>query len=384
MPVELGVWRIDGELIRVPAIPLDLESRLEDILEKDIGIANPDWMVIGRQVVTPHGGRVDLLAIDRNGHLVIVELKRNYMPRDIVTQVLDYGSWVSTLRAEDIAPLFNDYRKKRFPDEPGLSIDAAFVRRFGLKAMPEELNERHELVIVGSEFDPDTERIVNYLSDTHDVNINAVFFRVFKDGDREYLTRAWLREPESSGTTGAGGAPIGASASSPRGDWNGEYYVSFGDLDNAGRSWDDALKYGFISGGGGEFYVKTLSMLSPGDRVWVNVPGEGYVGVGEVTKPVARIDQFFVAGPDGRDVPITEVPLKGTRIVESLKRAEVPEHLVGVRWLASVPRNRAIKEKGFFGNQNTVARPRDPKWAYTVERLRERFGLSEAAGPKRT
>ena len=31
------------------------------------------------------------------------------------------------------------------------------------------------------------------------VNINAVFFRVFKDGDREYLTRAWLREPESSG-----------------------------------------------------------------------------------------------------------------------------------------------------------------------------------------
>jgi hypothetical protein len=53
--------------------------------------------------------------------------------------------------------------------------------------------------------------------------------------------------------------------------------------------------------------VKTLSMLSPGDRVWVNVLGEGYVGVGEVTKPVVRIDQFIVPGAEGRQIPITEV-----------------------------------------------------------------------------
>jgi hypothetical protein len=148
-------------------------------------------------------------------------------------------------------------------------------------------------------------------------------------------------------------------------------------LDNAGRSWEDAVNYGFISGGGGEFYIKTLSFLSPGDRVWVNVPGEGYVGVGEVTKPVVRVDQFLVQGTDGREIPITQVPLKGPRIVESLKTAEVPEHLVGVRWIASVPRNKAIKEKGLFGNQNTVARPRDPKWAYTIERLKERFGITD-------
>src|SRR5882762_2400866 len=107
MPVELGVWRIDGQLARVHAAALELESRLEDILDREIAIANPDWMVIGRQVITPHGGRVDLLAIDRDGNLVIVELKRHHMPRDIVTQVLDYGSWVSALRAEDIAPMFN-------------------------------------------------------------------------------------------------------------------------------------------------------------------------------------------------------------------------------------------------------------------------------------
>lgn len=380
MPVELGVWRIDGGLVRVPAVPMDLESRLEDILDKDITIASSDWMVIGRQVVTPHGGRVDLLAVDRDGNLVVLELKRDLMPRDIVTQVLDYGSWVGGLRAEDIAPIFNDYRKRRFPDEPGLSIDEAFCRHFRVKAMPEELNERHELVIIGSSFDADTERIVTYLSEVHGVDINALFFRVFKDGEREYLTRAWLREPEDPAVSSS---PVSSarSGSSPKGDWNGEYYVSFGDLDNDGRSWEDAVKYGFISGGGGDFYVRTLGLLAPGDRVWVNVPGRGYVGVGEVVQPVVRIDEFKVPGPDGRPTPITNMPLKGQGIVESLKRAEVPEHLVGVRWIRTVPRNQAIKEKGLFGNQNTVARPRDPKWAYTVERLRERFGVpADASG----
>src|SRR4051812_13712480 len=353
MPLELGVWRIDSGLNRLSAAALELESRLEDILDTDISVAHRDWMVIGRQVITPHGGRIDLLALDRDGNLIIVELKRDHMPRDIVTQVLDYGSWVKTLRAEDIAPIFNEYRKRRFPNEPELSIDVAFCRRFGLKSMPEELNERHELVIVGSSFDADKERIVTYLGEAYAVAINAIFFRVFRDGDREYLTRAWLREPEANEE--AVSRRSTSRSASPKGDWNGEYYVSFGDTGD-GRSWADAMKYGFISGGGGDFYVRTLSLLSPGDRVWGSIPGDGYAGVGIVTEPVVRVDEFMVPGPNGHNVPITEVDLAGPSIVESLQRSEVPEHLVRVRWVKAVPKNKAVKEKGLFGNQNTVAR----------------------------
>ena len=52
MPLELGVWRIDDGLQPVDFGPLDLESRLEDFLDADISIADPNWMVIGRQVRT--------------------------------------------------------------------------------------------------------------------------------------------------------------------------------------------------------------------------------------------------------------------------------------------------------------------------------------------
>ncbi len=46
MPLELAVWRIDGELRAVAASGLDLEERLEKLLDRDITIANPGWMII--------------------------------------------------------------------------------------------------------------------------------------------------------------------------------------------------------------------------------------------------------------------------------------------------------------------------------------------------
>ena len=45
--------------------------------------------------------------------------------------------------------------------------------------------------------------------------------------------------------------------------------------DGRGRSWEDAREFGFVSGGGGPFYSGTLAMLSPGDRIWVNITGQG-------------------------------------------------------------------------------------------------------------
>lgn len=47
--------------------------------------------------------------------------------------------------------------------------------------------------------------------------------------------------------------------------WNGEFYVSFGH--SATRSWAEAVQYGFICGGGGAWYSRTLQILKPDDSV---------------------------------------------------------------------------------------------------------------------
>lgn len=387
MPLELAVWRLDQGLTRLPPQGMDLEERLEDLLAKDISIASSDWMVIARQVPTPWGKRVDLLALDRDGNLVVLELKRNKTEREVVAQVLDYGSWARKLRADDLARMFNDYLKSIGNGGPVPSLNEEFCRVFGVRQMPEELNEEHELVIVGASFDPATERIVEYLAEEHDVSINAVFFRVFKDGDREYLTRAWLRETDESTaerpqpfSNGSAGASLNRSGRpvvpNPKTEWNGEYYVSFGH--SRDRTWEDALRYGFISAGGGAWYTNTLEMLEPGDRVWVNIPGGvGYVGVGEVTAPRVRADQFMVPDKDGKLVSYLQADKKATGI--STTEGEW-EYIVPVKWIKTVPLEQAVKETGFFGNQNSVARPRDAKWTFTVDRLKERFGIKDANG----
>lgn len=363
MTIELGIWRVDGELKEISFEPMTAEARLEDILEANIGIAAPHLMVIGRQVRTAFDKIIDLLAIDVEGNLAVLELKRDKTYRDIVAQVLDYGSWVRELHDEDIARIYHEYLVRWQPERQTTAFDEAFRARFKVKALPEGLNEAHELVIVAGSLDASTERIVNYLAEHHGVNINAVFFRFFRDGEREYLSRVWLREPS-------------AMAPEPGPDpesWNGEYYVSFGVEEN--RDWEEAIKFGFISGGGGQWYSNTLSMLEPGARVWVNVPGTGYVGVGKVVGTRLPVEEFLVSDADGKQVPITSLQLKIARTTKASEDAAKAEYLVRVEWIKTVPVSQAVRERGFFGNQNTVARPKTPRWNHTVERLKARFGV---------
>jgi hypothetical protein len=364
MPLELGIWRIDKQLNRIQVSSLDHEQRLEDFLNEDITIASPNWMVIGRQVYTDYGKYIDLLAIDKDGNLIVLELKKNKTPREVVAQLLDYASWIKNLKDDEIASIFDDYIKKYHPERNGVSLDEAFLECFKLKSMPEELNETHQLVIVASMLDDSTERIVNYLSEEHNVPINAIFFRVFKDAEREYLTSTWFIDPT---------LPSPVVVGEDKEPWNGEFYVSYGH-DLGGRHWEDAKKYGYVSGGGGTWYSKTLSMLEIGKRIWVNIPGQGYVGVGIVDGPVAKVNEFEIED-NGSMRCLTEDDVIGKGIFRNQGDEEKSEYLVKVKWIKTLDLDQAIKEKGFFGNQNTVCKPVTKKWQHTVERLKTRFGI---------
>ncbi len=192
MPVEMGMWRIDGDTPkRLVTATLPSEATLEQYLEKDPSLLGERLLVIGRQVHTPHGKFIDLLAIDGEGNLHVLELKRDKTPRDVVAQVLDYGSWVSTLDRDSIIDIANDHLGD-------VAFEAAFEEVFGTSA-PDELNAALQLTIVATDLDASSERIVTYLR-TFGVPVNAVFFSYLEDDGRRYLARSWLaREDESEG-----------------------------------------------------------------------------------------------------------------------------------------------------------------------------------------
>ncbi|HEX4805132.1 MAG TPA: hypothetical protein VFU94_04460 [Conexibacter sp.] len=358
MPVKFGLWRIDGgQAAHVPVETIASEERLERIIESRIEILGLGrLMPIGRQLISDYGKRLDLLAIDAQGDLYVIELKKDRTPRDVVAQALEYGFWVRDLSLQAIAELY-----ERNHDD---AFESAFERHFEAE-LPEALNTAHRLVVVATGMDTSTEQIVEYVRG-HGVPISVVFFQHLRDGERTYLARSWLSDPEVDLTA--------RSARKRQAPWNGtDFFVAVGE--GRHRSWDDMRRYGFVSAGHGEKYRKAMSNLFEGARVWAAIPGAGYVGVGEVLAPAVGVADFTVEH-EGAHVPILELPLEAPQMGEDADDPEQSEYLARVRWIETRPRERPVWEKGMFANQNVVAKLRQP---FTVQRLPELFGLGDRA-----
>jgi hypothetical protein len=113
----------------------------------------------------------------------------------------------------------------------------------------------------------------------------------------------------------------------------------------------------------------SLRMLAPGDRVWVKIPGEGFVGVGRVSGSRVAAKDYLI-----EDHPALDV-LTANYHREFVADAERCEYFVTVEWLQTRPILQAVQEVGMFRDQNTVCKPVTPKWRSNVDRLKELFGV---------
>jgi RecB family endonuclease NucS len=100
MPIQHAIWKVGENPQPLVASHLASEQKLEEMIVSDPRILSNEWMLIGRQELTSHGGRNDLLAIAPDGSLVLIELKRDQTPREIIAQALDYASWVEELEID--------------------------------------------------------------------------------------------------------------------------------------------------------------------------------------------------------------------------------------------------------------------------------------------
>jgi hypothetical protein len=111
MAISMSLWSIgkDRSLKSVSKSKLNFENDLENWIIKDPTILDLDLMILAWQVHTDYGGYIDILGLNKDGDLVVVELKRNKTPRDVIAQCLDYASWVSDLSYEQIIELHKKY-----------------------------------------------------------------------------------------------------------------------------------------------------------------------------------------------------------------------------------------------------------------------------------
>ena len=190
---KIRLWEIstDQELTEIESTPIPLEKQLEDWLKEDISVLDPDLLVIGSQVSTDFGGKIDLLCIDSAGDTVVIELKKGMPPTrgnrpSPGLRFLGEGPF-----RDELLERANSYLESR-----GLPpLEEAFSAKFETP-LPDVLNDNHRSLVVAEEIDASTKRIVRYLSDMR-VPINVATVQHFRDKDgREILAQVYLIEPD--------------------------------------------------------------------------------------------------------------------------------------------------------------------------------------------
>ena len=153
-------------------------------------------------------------------------------------------------------------------------------------------------------------------------------------------------------------ANVSSQSSANSSVWNEkDWYFSFGE--GSTRKWEDAVKFGFVSAGGGDFYSKTVRPLPVGARVFAYIPNIGYVGVGTTTGPAVNYQEsnFW-----------KQHKLSGRYAHENGE----PEYIVPVSWIKTLELDDAIYGNGVFANQHSACRLKDKK---TLKILAEKFGV---------
>lgn len=187
MSTEIRTWQIrDGKLQPLESA-LKAEGRtepydLEPWIESQPEIIGPELLIVGRQVQTK-SGPIDLLAINRSGDTVIIELKRDTLPREALAQAIDYASDVASWSAERLGEVAASYLKK--------PIEDAFNETFpDVDAETLNINSSQRIMLVGFSIESSLERMIEWLSERYSVAINAIVLHYVKtSGGDELLTR---------------------------------------------------------------------------------------------------------------------------------------------------------------------------------------------------
>lgn len=201
----------DGEFREYRQTPFQVDHE-ERVLETWLEV-NPDGIVedgslliIGRQLATDLGGRIDLIGVDREGDVVVVELKRDRTPRDVVAQALEYASFAAGLDASQLEAILRLYL-----NDESLSL-AEYHRHYYDLATDEAIafNKDQHIVIVGQSVAPQTRQTASFLR-SKGVKVTCSEFAFFQaEGGTQLLSQEIVvgQESDKPSPVSTGSLPI--------------------------------------------------------------------------------------------------------------------------------------------------------------------------------
>jgi hypothetical protein len=193
MASEIKSWQIiDGKLVPLESSLVNDGKRekgdLEQWIKSNPQILGEDIVVIGEQVQTS-SGPLDFLGIDNSGNAVIVELKRDKLPREALAQAIDYASDISSWEIDRLRVICKSYT--------GQNLEDLLQEHFeSIEFDDLTLNQSQRLLLIGTGVEESLGRMIEWLSDNYSLGINAIVLNYAKTRQGDAILSRMVIIPE--------------------------------------------------------------------------------------------------------------------------------------------------------------------------------------------
>ena len=131
--------------------------------------------------------RLDLLALDKNGDLVIIENKLDDTGRDVTWQALKYTSYCSSLSKDNIKNIYQDYLNKYNSDENAEEKISEFLENEDYEEIILNKGVTQRIILVSAEFRKEVTSTVLWLLN-YKIRIQCFKATPYERNDQLFLT----------------------------------------------------------------------------------------------------------------------------------------------------------------------------------------------------
>jgi len=196
-----GVTMNDKEIEETTFKDLKLKEKdIEEFLRQNIGtiFTDEDLLVVGQQTTDTQNGRSDLIAVDSNGNLVLIEIKRDKddsssRKEPLEIQAIRYAASLAMINTPDelVDKIYQHYiQKYENTNETELTSNEKakrnlndFLESFNIK---NNFNKRQRIVLISSSFDEYTLSAVSWLI-SNNVDISCYGLKPIKTNNETYI-----------------------------------------------------------------------------------------------------------------------------------------------------------------------------------------------------
>ncbi|MBA7596077.1 hypothetical protein ES703_03046 [subsurface metagenome] len=162
---------------------------IQEWIESTPEVLGEELLIIAKEKSYFEGTRErpDLIALDKAGNVVIIELKRDDSGQNTEWQAIKYASYWSKFKVNDIIEVFADYLKKR--DEASSESDEDITSQRILEFINDDtldnINVKQRIFLVSHRYAKEVTSAVNWLIDSYRMSIKCIQLIPYYDSDKE-------------------------------------------------------------------------------------------------------------------------------------------------------------------------------------------------------